>query len=84
MFKLVIFTEKTATEAALKHPPAMFPDTSFTFKADCIYQGTATCMGSQALAPMAHPCLTKVTNCTHHAQACSVDTGMPDDTVSSF
>lgn len=84
MFKLIIFTQETITEAALVNTASMLPHTPITLKADSILKGTGACMRLQALPPMTHPRLTEVTDGTHHAHASAVDPCMFNYTVSSL
>lgn len=42
----------------------MIPNTSLTFDAVCIRQGTGTCMSAQTFPSMAHPSFTEVTHCS--------------------
>lgn len=81
VLKLVILTQEVVAEGATVYPSPMVPYTAFTLDTVGIHERTCASVGTEALSPVAHPGLTEVTHCPHHAHPRSVDPWVLDDTV---
>ena len=81
MFKLIIFTEKVMSKRTTENSASVVPHTTFTFHTLNIGKWAGTGMCAETLPTMTDPSFAKVTYCTYHGKASTVDTSILYDTV---
>lgn len=83
VFELIILAQSIQTKTALEDPSAMIPNTALTLDTLCVPATARARVRLQALAPVAHPSFTKITDSSDHLHPSSVLACMLDDAVSA-
>lgn len=84
VLELIVLAQEVVAEAALVHAATVIPNATFTFDANGIHQRTDAGMRLKALAPVADPGLTVVTDGPNHLQSGGVHSRMLHDAISGL